>query len=106
MVRDQIDWMMLWLSKQPEWTRAKELSINNNSFGVGGRAELVEGEADSDGSRSKIRFLPSHDCSASLWYRGHYIRASRDLVQDGPFYMKEVLTMKWVFRHRPRFRRC
>lgn len=88
-------WMMLWLSKQPAWTRAKELSISSSSFGVGARAVLVEGEAD-DSSQRKIRFLPSHDCSASLWYRGHYIRLSRNLVQDGPFYMKEMLTIKLV----------
>lgn len=85
--------MMVWLSKQPEWTRAKELSISTDSFGVGSRAVLVEGEAD-DNSQPKIRFLPSHDCSASLWYRGHYIRLSRSQVQDGPFYMKEILTMR------------
>ena len=83
----------MWLSNQPEWTRAKELSISTDSFGVGARAVLVEGEAD-DNSQRKIRFLPSYDCSASLWYRGHYIRLSRSQTQDGPFYMKEILTMK------------
>ena len=91
-----VAWMMLWLSKQPAWTRAKELSISSRSFGVGARAVLVEGEAD-DSSQRMIQFLPSHDCSASLWYRGHYIRLSRNLVQDGPFYMKEMLTIKLVF---------
>lgn len=85
--------MMLWLSEQPEWTRAKELSISSHSFGVGARAVLVEGEAD-DTSQHKIRFLPSLDCSASLWYRGHYIRLIRTSMQDGPFYTKEILTIK------------
>ena len=84
---------MLWLSKQPEWTRAKELSINTHSFGVGARAVLVEGEED-DSSQRKIRFLPSIDCSASLWYRGHYLRLTRNQVPDGPFYVKETLTMR------------
>ena len=84
---------MLWLSKQPAWTRAKELSINTQSFGVGARAVLVEGEED-DNSQRKIRFLPSFDCSASLWYRGHLLRLTRSQVQEGPFYMKEVLTMR------------
>ena len=83
----------MWLSKQPEWTGAKELSISNHSFGIGARAVLVEGEAD-DSSQHKIRFLPSYDCSTSLWYRGHYIRMSRAQVSDGPFYMREVLTVK------------
>jgi len=58
---------------------------------------LVEGEAD-DNSQHKIRFLPSYDCSTSLWYRGHYIRLSRSQVQDGPFYTKETLTMKILSR--------
>lgn len=97
-----VAWMMLWLSKHPAWTRAKELSISSRSFGVGARAVLVEGEAD-DSSQRMIQFLPSHDCSASLWYRGHYVRLSRNLVQDGPFYMKEMLTIKLVIFPFPRF---
>ena len=90
---DDTVWMMLWLSKQPAWTQAKELSINTHSFGVGARAVLVEGE-EGDDSQRKIRFLPSFDCSASLWYRGHYLRLTRSQVQDGPFYTKVILTMK------------
>lgn len=83
---------MLWLSKKPEWTQARELSINTHSFGVGAIATLVEGETDDD-PQHRIRFLPSYDRSASLWYRGHYIRLSRDKVVDW-FYVKDVLTMK------------
>lgn len=92
-IHDRIGWMMLWLSNQREWTHAKELSISTHSFGVGAHAVLVEGEAE-DNSQHKIRFLPSFDCSASLWYRGHYVRLSRTQVSDGPFYMKETLSMK------------
>ena len=92
---DPVAWMMLWLSNQPAWTRAKELSISSCSFGVGARAVLVEGEAD-DNSQRMIRFLPSLDCPASLWYRGHYARLSRNQVSDGAFYVREVLTIKLV----------
>ena len=91
--RNDIAWMMLWLSKHPAWSRAKELSISTHSFGVGARAVLVEGEPD-DTSQQRIKFLPCFDCSASLWYRGHYVHLSRTQVPDGPFYMKEVLTVK------------
>jgi len=98
-------WMMLWLSEQPAWTRAKELSISAQSFGVGSRAVLLEGETD-DSSQCKIRFLPSIDCSASLWYRGHYVRLTRSDVPDGAFFTREILTMKYVF-HRARVcRQC
>jgi chaperone BCS1 len=99
--RDPAAWMMLWLSKQPAWTRAKELSISSRSFGVGARAVLVEGEAD-DNSQCLIRFLPSHDCPASLWYRGHYVRLLRSQVPDGPFYTKEILTIRLVIPPLPR----
>ena len=92
---DTVAWMMLWLSSQPAWTRAKELSISSCSFGVGARAVLVEGEAD-DNSQRMIRFFPSLDCPASLWYRGHYARLSRNQVPDGAFYVREVLTIKSV----------
>jgi len=98
-------WMMLWLSKQPAWTRAKELSISTQSFGVGARAVLLEGEAD-DNSQCRIRFVPSHDCSASLWYRGHYVRLTRSEIPDGPFYTREVLTIKYVFHRVCVFHRC
>ena len=88
----RIGWMMLWLSKKPEWTGARELSINTHSFGVGAIATLAEGETDDD-PEHRIRFSPSYSRSASLWYRGHYIRLSRSRVADG-FYAKDVLTMK------------
>jgi chaperone BCS1 len=84
--------MMMWLSKRPEWTRARELSISTQSFGVGDIASLVEGEEDGN-DQNKIRFLPSHDRTASLWYRGHYVRLSRSRVSEG-IWTKQVLTMK------------
>lgn len=84
-----VDWMMMWLSKRPEWTSARELSISTHSFGVGALATLIEGEAE-DHSQNKIRFLPSHGRLTSLWYRSHYIRLSRDVGFDG----KETLTME------------
>ena len=91
------DWMILWLSKQPAWTQAKELSITTRRFGVGSYgAALVDGEEDDSGDdsqRHKVKFLPSHDRSASLWYRGHYIRLSRSRISDG-FRMKDILTMR------------
>ena len=93
MNHDHTVWMMLWLSKQPAWTRAKELSISTHSFGIGARPVLVEGE-DGDSTQSRIRFLPSFDCSASLWYRGRYVRLTRTQVPDGPFYTKETLTIR------------
>ena len=87
-----IDWLMLWLSKKPEWTQAKGLSISTHSFGIGDIAALVEGEEDGN-SQTKIRFLPAYDRTASLWYRGHYFRLSRGQILDGG-YVKHVLTMK------------
>jgi chaperone BCS1 len=90
--------MILWLSKQPAWRRSKELSITTRRFGVGYGAALVDGEEDdnNDGdSRNKVKFLPSHDRSASLWYRGHYIRLSRSRIPDG-FRMKDILTIRWA----------
>ncbi|KAF9779268.1 P-loop containing nucleoside triphosphate hydrolase protein [Thelephora terrestris] len=89
-------WMMMWLSKRPEWTRARELSISTQSFGVGDIASLVEGEEDGN-DQNKIRFLPSHDRTASLWYRGHYVRLSRSRVTEG-MWTKQVLTMRILAR--------
>ena len=97
--RDPVVWMIIWLSKQPAWTRAKELSISNCYFGT--RAVHVEGEADSD-AKPTISFLPSFDCLASLWYRGHYVRLSRSRGN----YTKEVLTIKLVIPRSYVCRRC
>jgi chaperone BCS1 len=83
---------MLWLSKKPEWTRAKDLSLSTHSFGIGAIAALVEGEKDGN-DQNKIRFLPSYDRTASLWYRGHYVRLSRSRVSEG-MWMKQVLAVK------------
>ena len=91
---------MFWLSKQPKWAQARELSISTRSFGVGYGSALVEGEEDDgDGDpQHKVKFLPSHDRSTSLWYRGHYLRLSRSEVPDGP-YTKDVLKVRLVPIH-------
>jgi len=90
------DWMMFWLSKQPAWARSKDLSTTTmGSFGIGSH-ELVEGEAD-DNSRRRITFMPSYGCSVSLWYRGHYIRLTRD---------GGILIMGWVSHRSPVYHRC
>ena len=86
------DWLMLWLSKKPEWTQAKGLSVSTRSFGIGDIAALVEGEEDGD-PQNKVRFLPSFDRMASLWYRGHYMRLTRTRISEG-YYMKQLLTVK------------
>ena len=83
---------MLWVSKKPEWTRARELSIDTNPLGVRAITGFTEGEGDDD-LQHRIRFLPSYTRSASLWHRGNYIRLSRSQVLDG-MYTKDVLTMK------------
>jgi chaperone BCS1 len=88
------DWLMLWLSRRPEWQRSREFDtttrtttpgfssrIPDNSFGdedEGDSDELYPGRA-----KTRVVFQPTFDTTHTIYYRGHWLRVARSRKQDG-----------------------
>lgn len=93
------DWLMLWLSKRPEWQRAREFetttrtispgmssSFGDNSFGDE-ELEDVEPVSPDDQTpgmaKTRVIFQPTFDSTHTIFYRGHWLRVRRSRKTDG-----------------------
>ncbi|KAF9241862.1 hypothetical protein BU15DRAFT_87086 [Melanogaster broomeanus] len=103
------DWLMLWLSRRPEWQRSREFETTtrtttpgisgtrgaDNSFGD------EEEEGDEDGPPGKVKtrvvFQPTFDTTHTIYYRGHWLRVRRSKKTDGSGC--EVLSISVVARN-------
>jgi len=77
-------WINVWLAQQPEWYTARDLSITTRSFGLetGASRQFGEYRDGSGGSEDlKVRKQPSFFVTTSLWYKNHYLRATRTRTQ-------------------------
>ncbi|KAG1762877.1 P-loop containing nucleoside triphosphate hydrolase protein [Suillus occidentalis] len=104
------DWLMLWLSRRPEWQRSREFETTtrtttpgfsgsrqaDNSFGDD---EEEEGDEDSPPGKVKTRvvFQPTFDTTHTIYYKGHWLRVRRSKKQDGSGC--EVLSISVVARN-------
>lgn len=90
---------MLWLSKRPEWQRAREFetttrtispgmssSFGDNSFGDE-ELEDVEPVSPDDQTpgmaKTRVIFQPTFDSTHTIFYRGHWLRVRRSRKTDG-----------------------
>ncbi|KAF9016332.1 P-loop containing nucleoside triphosphate hydrolase protein [Hymenopellis radicata] len=76
------EWMMVWLSKQPSWAKARNVEITTHSYGVNASAiELIgpnmPGLSNDDDTSRKLTYLPSLSTTYSLWYKRHYMTITR-----------------------------
>ncbi|EPQ56811.1 P-loop containing nucleoside triphosphate hydrolase protein, partial [Gloeophyllum trabeum ATCC 11539] len=81
------DWLMLWLSRRPEWQRSREFetttrtssafyssSAADNSFGD----DDDEGDDDAPGKvKTRVVFQPTFDTTHTIYYKGHWLRVKR-----------------------------
>ncbi|KAF8157435.1 BCS1 N terminal-domain-containing protein [Mycena galopus ATCC 62051] len=100
------DWLMLWLSRRPEWQRSREFETTTraahaaqaqgweddpelaglDSFGAG-----VGGEDGAGGaSKTRVIFQPTFDTTHTIYWRGHWLRVRRGRGSDGG----EVLSVR------------
>ncbi|KAF9444492.1 P-loop containing nucleoside triphosphate hydrolase protein [Macrolepiota fuliginosa MF-IS2] len=92
------DWLMLWLSRRPEWQRSREFETTTRTSGPGGSSAIDEWEeddadhdADQDGSefdsegrpKTRVVFQPTFDTTHTIFYRGHWLRVRRGRKPDG-----------------------
>ncbi|KAH9484752.1 putative mitochondrial chaperone BCS1-B [Psilocybe cubensis] len=97
------DWLMLWLSRRPEWQRSREFETTTRTAGPGGSSSSHYSAEDADWdqwevaesnnsngwdpdseSRPKTRvvFQPTYDTTHTIFYRGHWLRVRRGKKQD------------------------
>lgn len=83
---------MVWLSKQPSWTNARDVQISTRSFGLKSNAVLIPGEEDDDPSARvsgdrRLSYIPSYASSHSFWYKRRWCRVRR-LQKEGTQWYK------------------
>jgi chaperone BCS1 len=87
------DWLMLWLSRRPEWQRSREFETTTRTAvaGPGSRtADNSFGDEDDEGDvaaaatddtpgkvKTRVVFQPTFDSTHTIYYRGHWLRVKR-----------------------------
>ncbi|KAL0069943.1 hypothetical protein AAF712_002838 [Marasmius tenuissimus] len=99
------DWLMLWLSRRPEWQRSREFDtttrsttpgfsskVQDNSFGdedfmdessAGSYWGLADGDDAPGKVKTRVVFQPTFDMTHTIYYRGHWLRVKRSRKSDG-----------------------
>ncbi|KAB5588561.1 P-loop nucleoside triphosphate hydrolase [Ceratobasidium theobromae] len=55
------DWMMIWLSLQPAWAKAREVQISSKDYGLNRNATVVvPGEINTVGETRSVAYLPTY----------------------------------------------
>ncbi|SJL09253.1 uncharacterized protein ARMOST_12630 [Armillaria ostoyae] len=84
------EWMMVWLSKQPSWAKARDIQVSTNTYGANSNTVTLEGDEDSDDdykTSRKLAYLPSVSMTYSLWYKRRYMTITRTLQDTtGSYY--------------------
>lgn len=114
------DWLMLWLSRRPEWQRSREFetttrtsSISTTDMGSfgdddwdGGEINVSgdnEGEEDVPGRvKTRVVFQPTFDTTHTIYYRGHWLRVRRGRKQDGCEMLSircETTGLRWKWKY-------
>ncbi|KAK6996860.1 P-loop containing nucleoside triphosphate hydrolase protein [Favolaschia claudopus] len=96
------DWLMLWLSRRPEWQRSREFETTTRaahagaqaweedeveaelmgfSAAAGAQGEGLEGggvgEGGAPSSKTRVIFQPTFDSTHTIYWRGHWLRVRR-----------------------------
>ncbi|GJJ06755.1 hypothetical protein Clacol_000951 [Clathrus columnatus] len=98
------DWLMLWLSKRPEWQRCREFETTTRTHTIGlsrstplpgeitdpddpeyqqNAEEEAEGELTPGKQTMRVVFQPTFDTTHTIYYRGHWLRVRRSKKTDG-----------------------
>ncbi|KIJ65534.1 hypothetical protein HYDPIDRAFT_88652 [Hydnomerulius pinastri MD-312] len=90
-----IEWIMLWLSKQPSWKGARNVQISTNNFGILPAAVQISGVDDhSDGNSRRLAYLPAISESYTLWHNYRWTKVTRlSETCRGGWGVKETLTL-------------
>ncbi|KAG6811321.1 hypothetical protein H0H92_007985 [Tricholoma furcatifolium] len=105
------DWLMLWLSRRPEWQRSREFETTTRTTGIGADTTGSFGEEDFEDTNgaptatnndddipgkvtTRVVFQPTFDTTHTIYYRGHWLRVRRSRKNDST----EMLSISVVAR--------
>ncbi|KZT10943.1 P-loop containing nucleoside triphosphate hydrolase protein [Laetiporus sulphureus 93-53] len=81
------DWLMLWLSRRPEWQRSREFETTTRTTNHGLGSAIADnsfGDDDDDKDddapgkvKTRVVFQPTPDTTHTIYYRGHWLRVKR-----------------------------
>lgn len=102
------DWLMLWLSRRPEWQRSREFegTTRTSTPGFGSRvADNSFGDSDDEGEgddvpgkvKTRVVFQPTANTTHTIYYKGHWLRVRRGRKTDGSG--SELLSISVVARN-------
>ena len=97
------EWLMLWLSRRPEWQRSREFETTTNSSSPGfyGYRETDGSFIEEDGAedqevsgktRMRVVFQPTTDTTHTIFYHGHWLRVRRGRKSNG----YEMLSIRYA----------
>ncbi|CAL1706133.1 unnamed protein product [Somion occarium] len=98
------DWLMLWLSRRPEWQRSREFETTTRSSTPGFGSQIAdnsfgdEDEEDEDVPgkvKTRVVFQPTANSTHTIYYKGHWLRVRRGRNNSG----SEVLSISVVARN-------
>ncbi|KAI1794251.1 P-loop containing nucleoside triphosphate hydrolase protein [Ganoderma leucocontextum] len=99
------DWLMLWLSRRPEWQRSREFETTTRTStpGFGSRvADNSFGDEDEEDDdtpgrvKTRVVFQPTANTTHTIYYRGHWLRVKRWRKSDTG---SEVISVSVVARN-------
>ncbi|KAG8930075.1 hypothetical protein FRC02_004646 [Tulasnella sp. 418] len=101
---DAYDWMMIWLSRQPRWRKARELQVSTRNWGASSRyigdengvVILKEDDCTENGAvgdSRRLNFLPAFGITHTVFYGGTFMRVTRDRKYIGEGSTVESLTV-------------
>ncbi|KAJ7705391.1 P-loop containing nucleoside triphosphate hydrolase protein [Mycena rosella] len=81
-------WMLVWLSKQPSWNKARDVQISTNTL-ANNAAIVFEEDGPLAKSSRKLAYLPALSSTYSLWYKRRRVTITRVQNQTGWYGSKE-----------------
>ncbi|KAJ7319082.1 P-loop containing nucleoside triphosphate hydrolase protein [Mycena albidolilacea] len=82
-------WMMVWLSKQPSWSKVRNVQVSTNTL-INNTAIILDGDDEMRSKSSrKLAFLPSLSTTYNLWYKRRWMTITRSQNQTGWYGSKE-----------------
>ncbi|KAF8596418.1 hypothetical protein BDV93DRAFT_563360 [Ceratobasidium sp. AG-I] len=95
------DWMIIWLSLQPAWRKAREVQISSKDFGLNRSATIVvPGETDASGETRSVAYLPTYNSTHTMMYKRHWMRVTRTRQDLGEGCTRESLQISIFARDR------
>lgn len=95
------DWMMIWLSLQPAWRKAREVQISSKDYGLNRNATIVvPGETGTAGETRSLAYLPTYGSTHTTFFRRHWMRVTRTRQDLGEGCTRETLEVSILARSR------